>query len=368
MAKQDFYQVLGVAEGASADDIKKAYRRLAKQYHPDANPDNPKAAERFKEVSEAYGTLSDAEKRKKYDTMRKLGAFDASGFSRASSRGAGAPAGGGAGGAPLDDDAFGDLGGLGGLGDIFSSIFGKSRKEEAKAEALEVTVEVPFRTAALGGAVPVTVQVTADCATCSGSGAAPGAKVSACDECGGRGQVSFGQGGFAVSRPCPKCRGTGRLPSTPCATCRGAGRVRTPRTLQVTLPAATEDGTRLRLAGQGNAAAGGTGDVLITVQVTPDRFFTREGLDLACEVPINLAQATLGSRIKVRTVDGKKVVLRIPPGTQHGRAFRLKGMGLSKAGRQGDQLVKVRLTVPETLTPEQQELMRRFAESAGLAV
>ncbi|HEX5634166.1 MAG TPA: DnaJ domain-containing protein, partial [Gemmatimonadales bacterium] len=199
----DFYQVLGVAESASQDEIKKSYRRLAKQYHPDANPDNPKAAERFKQVSEAYSTLSDPDKRKQYDQMRRLGAFDPR-MRRPSGAGAGAPGAGGArpgtGGA-YEEFEFTDLGGFGGLGDIFSSIFGRGgKKEEARAETLETSLEIPFRTAVLGGKVTVSLPVTDSCPTCGGSGAAKGAAVTTCDECSGRGTVTFGQGGFAVSR------------------------------------------------------------------------------------------------------------------------------------------------------------------------
>ena len=362
MAAKDFYQVLGVSDTASQGDIKKAYRRLAKQYHPDANPNNSAAAERFKEISEAHSVLSDTEKRKQYDQMRRLGAFD--GGPRRSSGGP-RPAG-----APGDVGAEGfDFGDFGGLGDIFSSIFGRGgRQAEPRGESLEAVVEVPFRVAALGGKITVTIPVTEPCPTCNGSGGAPGATWSTCPECNGRGTISFGQGGFAVNRPCPQCRGRGKIPSQPCPTCRGAGDVRTERRVAITVPPATETGSRIRLRGQGESSQpGGTpGDLIITFQVQPDRFFRREGLDIICEVPLNVAQATLGTRLRVRTLDGKKVMLRIPPGTQPGRKFRIKGQGLEKNGRRGDQLVGVQLTVPNELTREQQDLMKKFAESAGM--
>jgi molecular chaperone DnaJ len=362
VAAKDFYQVLGVPDSASQGDIKKAYRRLAKQYHPDANPNNPSAAERFKEISEAHAVLSDAEKRKQYDQMRRLGAFDGMpGRQRAGARAGGMDMGGGA-------EGF-DFADFGGLGDIFSSIFGRGRRDEPVAnEMLEAVVEVPFRVAMLGGKVPVTLPMTETCATCAGSGGAPGATWSTCPECNGRGTISFGQGGFAVNRPCPQCRGRGRIPSQVCATCRGAGEVRTERRVMITVPPATESGSRVRLRGQGQSGRPGAppGDLLITFQVQPDRFFRREGLDILCEVPINLAQAVLGTRLRVRTLDGKKVMLRIPPGTQPGRKFRIKGQGLEKGGRRGDQLVAVQVNVPAELTPEQQELMKRFAEAKGL--
>jgi molecular chaperone DnaJ len=271
---------------------------------------------------------------------------------------------------PEDFGAQGyDFGDLGGLGDIFSSIFGRGRREESEGgETLEAVVEVPFRVAMLGGKIPVTLPVTESCPTCQGSGAAPGATLSTCPECNGRGTISFGQGNFAVNRPCPQCRGRGKIPSEKCPTCRGAGEVRTERRIMITVPPGTETGSRILLRGQGQPSrpGGSPGDLVITFQVQPDRFFRREGLDIVADVPINLAQAVLGSRIRVRTLDGKKVLLRIPPGTQPGRRFRIKGQGIEKNGRKGDQLVGVQVTVPDKLTPEQQELMKKFAESAGL--
>lgn len=370
MAK-DFYQVLGVPDSASAEEIKKAYRRLAKQYHPDANPSNPQAAERFKEISEAHAVLSDPDKRKHYDQMRRLGAFDGGGFRRTSGGGprAGGPAGSAPQGAGPEGFDFSDLGSFG-LGDIFSSIFGRGgRQEEAATEAIETVVEIPFRVAALGGKVPVRLPLNETCRQCGGSGAAPGAKITSCPECHGRGTVTFGQGGFAVSRPCPQCRGRGKVPSASCPACGGAGDVRTDREVLITVPPATEAGAKVRLRGQGQPARPGEtpGDILITFQVQPDRFFHREGLDVVCEVPINLAQAVFGSRLRVRTLDGKKVVLRIPPGTQPGRKFRVKGLGIEKGDRKGDQLVQVQVQIPETLSPEQEELLKQFAEKGGMA-
>lgn len=366
MAK-DFYQVLGVPDTATPEDIKKSYRRLAKQYHPDANPNNAQAADRFKEISEAHTVLSDADKRKQYDNMRRLGAFDGSAPRRGpASRGAGGAPGQGA---DFDGSGF-EFSDFGGLGDIFSSIFGKRGREEPSGpEAVETLVEIPFRVAALGGKVPVRMPMNDTCKTCAGSGAAPGAKITTCDECNGRGTVTFGQGGFAVSRPCPKCRGKGKIPSTPCPTCNGAGQIRTEHEVLITVPPGTETGAKVRLRGQGQAAAPGapSGDLLVTFQVQPDRFFKREGLDVIGEVPINLAQAVLGTRLRVRTLDGKKVVLRVPPGTQPGRKFRIKGMGIEKGGRKGDQLVAVTVTIPETPTPEQEELFKKYAEASNMA-
>jgi molecular chaperone DnaJ len=365
VAAKDFYQVLGVPDSASQDEIKKAYRKLAKQYHPDANPNNASAAERFKEISEAHSVLSDADKRKQYDQMRRLGAFDGMSRQRPGGGGPRPGAGGAPGGFSAEGFEFSDFGGL---GDIFSSIFGRGRREDARTESLEAVVEVPFRVAMLGGKVPVTLPITEPCPTCAGSGGGPGATWSTCPECDGRGTISFGQGGFAVSRPCPQCRGRGRIPSQPCPTCRGAGEVRSERRVTITVPPGTETGSKVRLRGQGETTRAGTpaGDLVITFQVQPDRFFRREGLDIVCEVPLNLAQATLGTRLRVRTLDGKKVMLRIPAGTQPGRKFRIKGQGIEKNGRRGDQLVQVQVTVPDGLSQEQQELLRKFAEAAGL--
>ncbi|HMG19453.1 MAG TPA: J domain-containing protein, partial [Gemmatimonadales bacterium] len=225
--QRDYYQVLGVAETATTDEIKKAFRRLAKQHHPDRNPNTPQSAERFKEIYEAHDVLSDAEKRKKYNQLRRYGAF-AGGSDR---RGGGPGAGDNA-----TDFDLSDLGGFGGLGDIFSSIFGRrGGTKEPEAEEIETTVSIPFRVAALGGKVPITLALSEVCPTCSGNGAAPGATISTCPECKGRGTISFGQGGFAVNRPCPVCRGKGTVPSKRCGTCQGSGEVRVEKQIIVTI-------------------------------------------------------------------------------------------------------------------------------------
>ncbi len=357
MAKTtDYYRVLGVDEKAGGDDIKKAYRRLAKKYHPDANPNDASAAERFKEISEAHSVLSDPEKRKHYDLMRRYGAFVPR-------------AGGGAGPArprAEDFDFTKGFEGFGGLGDLFSSIFGKGRRAEAP-EAIEVAAAVPFRIAALGGRVPVTVTVTEACPTCGGSGAAPGATITVCSECQGRGEIAFGQGAFAVKRPCPACRARGRVASEPCGRCGGRGEVQVERRLMIEVPAGVESGHKLRVRGQGQRGRDGSvGDITVTLTVEPDRFLSREGQDILCAVPINLAQAVFGTRVKVRTVDGRRVVLRVPPGTQPGRRFRIRGQGIEHNGRRGDQLVEVQVKIPDQLSPEQEALMKQFAEKAGL--
>jgi molecular chaperone DnaJ len=357
--QKDYYRVLGVSEAATADEVRKAYRKLAKKYHPDANPGDKSATERFKEISEAHSVLSDAAKRKQYDRLRKYGAF---GGAPGTARG-GRPQGGGS-----KFEEF-DFGPLGGLGDIFSSIFGGEgkRQESAQPESVETVVTIPFRVAALGGKVPVTIPVTEACPTCRGNGAAPGAQLSVCAECKGSGQVSFGYGGFAVKRPCPACRGKGRIPSERCDTCQGGGEVRVEKRVMVDVPSGTDSGTRLRLKGQGpRPASGGAGDLLISFQIEPDRFFSRDGNDLHCTVPINMAQAVLGTRLKVRTLDGKHVVLKVPPGTQPGKRFRIKGQGIEKGGSRGDQIVEVGVEVPGRLSPEQEAKLREFADAAGL--
>jgi len=362
-AARDYYQILGVSETATVEEIKKAFRRLAKQYHPDRSPNNPQAADRFKEINEAHDVLSDAEKRKKYDQLRRYGAFAGAGTGR---RQGGPTAGGGGGGGDFGADFdLSDLGSFGGLGDLFSSIFGRrgtGRSDDAE-EAVEASVSIPFRVAALGGKVPVTLPMVEVCPTCGGNGAAPGATISTCPECKGRGIVSFGQGSFAVNRPCPVCRGRGKVPSERCPTCQGSGDVRVQKRLMITVEPGTEDGTRVRLTGQGTK---GRGDVVVVFRVEPDRFFHRDGLDIICVVPINLAQALLGSRIKVKTLDGRKVVLKIPPGTQHGQKFRIAGQGIEKNGRRGDQFVEVRVEIPEHLTSEQEAALKAFAEKTGL--
>ena len=371
-ASKDYYQILGVSEKASADEIKKAYRKLAKQHHPDANQNDPRAAERFKEVGEAYAVLSDADKRKQYDQMRRMGPFTGFGGG-AGPGGAGATGFGGPGGAGGVRFTMDDLGDLGGLGDLFSSIFdfGKKRRPRTGPERggdVEYTVEISFEVAARGGAISVTVPVTEECAVCGGSGAAPGTRMTVCAECGGSGMVSFGQGGFAVNRPCPACYGRGQIPAQPCPTCAGAGQVRQERQIRLKVPPGVDTGSKLRLSGQGERGAGGgpAGDLLITFQVKPHRFFRRKGLDIHCTVPLNIAQAALGSKIRVRTVEGKKVSLRIPPGTQSGTKFRVQGQGIQKGDARGDQYVQVKITVPETLDPDEERLMREFAEAAEL--
>ncbi len=373
MAQKDFYAVLGVSASATADEIKKQYRRMAKQYHPDTNPGDAAAAERFKEITEANNVLSDVEKRKQYDEMRRLGAFDS--FTQRGARPGAARQGGarpntGQTGQPRMEDF--DVGGIGGLGDLFGSLFGGGRQQRPagpeKGQSVETTLEVPFKVAVMGGKVPVTLEVNEECATCNGSGAAKGAKIQSCSECNGRGEISFGQGGFAVNRPCPMCLGKGTVPTEKCGTCNGAGSARTQKKVLITVPSGTESGAKIRMKGQGGRGVRGgpNGDIVITFQVKDDAEWTREGHDLVTRVPVNIAQATLGSKIAVHTIDEKKVTLALPAGTPSGKRFRVRGQGVPKDDKRGDLLVEVQIVAPESLTAEQESLLKKFATSMGM--
>ena len=375
---KDFYAVLGVSSSASQDEIKKQYRRLAAKHHPDKNPNDAKAAERFKEISEAYTVLGDAEKRKQYDDMRRLGAFGGFGGARSGPRPSSGPRhGGSTGGSREQEFRFQDfdIGGIGGLGDLFSSMFGGGaeragprRAEQQRGQTVETTLEVPFRVAATGDKVAVELEVNEECDVCNGSGAAPGATLKVCPECNGRGVISFGQGGFAVNRPCPMCLGRGQIPSERCPKCNGAGEVRNRKKVVITVPAGSDTGTKIRLKGQGGRGSAGAppGDLVITLQVAADRFYKRDGLDLIATIPINIAQATLGSKISVTTLDKKRVAIRIPAGTASGRRFRVRGHGIEKDGQKGDLIIEVQISVPEKLSEEQERMMREFAEAGGL--
>src|SRR3954451_18132519 len=371
---KDFYSVLGVSSTASQDEVKKAYRKLAKKFHPDANANDPKAAERFKEISEANNVIGDPEKRKQYDEMRRLGAFDGGGFggfgggrsSRAGQRGSGAET--------INFQDF-DIGGLGGLGDLFSSMFGGGETRQTsrargpeKGQSVEANLDIPFRTAARGGKVPIELEVSEECPTCHGNGAAPGATLKICPECSGRGVISFGQGGFAVNRPCPVCLGRGQVPSEPCPTCHGNGEIRARRKVLINVPPGVDTGSKIRLKGQGGKgnANGPPGDLVITFNVVPDKFYRRDGLDVIATVPLNIAQEPLGTKISVRTLDGKKVALRIPAGTPSGKRLRVRGQGIQKGDKTGDLIVEVQIQVPEKLSEEQEKMMKEFAESGGM--
>lgn len=373
---KDFYAVLGVPSTATQEEIKKAYRKLAKKFHPDANGNDPKAADKFKEISEANTVLGDVQKRKQYDEMRRLGAFDGlSGFGGGYSsarRSAGRP-GASPGANPNVNFQDFDVGGLGGLGDLFGSIFGNAREQSRpsgpqRGQNIDTTLEIPFRTAARGDKVPIDLEVTEECATCHGNGAAPGASMRTCPECSGRGSVSFGQGGFAVNRPCPVCLGRGQVPSQLCPTCRGSGEVRNRKKVLITVPPGVDTGSKIRLKGQGGkgSANGPPGDLLITFTVLADKFYKREGLDVIATLPLNIAQATLGSSVNVSTLDGKKVKIKIPAGTASAKRFRVRGQGIRKGNDVGDLIVEVKIEAPEKLSEEQERIMREFAAAGGM--
>lgn len=366
MAQKDYYEILGVSEKAGDEEIKKAYRRLAKRYHPDANPNNKMAEEKFKEISGAYDVLSDPEKRKQYDQLRQMGQRGFAGtegfediFTRRTGKG--------------QTFSFEDLGGFGDLGDLFSSFFdrGETTRRQRwgaqKGEDVYAEVEIPFDLAISGGNTTLEFKKEGTCPVCGGTGAKPGTKLSTCPECGGSGMISFSQGGFAVNRPCPRCMGRGKIISTPCPQCGGRGEVLAMKKLIIKITPGISDGTQLRLREQGQPGTGGgpSGDLIVKVNVGGHHFFERKGKDIYCKIPINVAQATLGSKIRVRTIDGK-VDIKIPPGTQSGTKFRLSGKGVEADGVRGDQYVEVFVDIPKNMSDKQKKLMEEFAKEAGL--
>jgi molecular chaperone DnaJ len=306
--------------------------------------------------------------------MRRLGAFDGGfgGFGGGRPRSSGAGTRGGTQNINFQDF---DIGGLGGLGDLFSSMFGGGEARQGakprgpeKGQTVEATLEIPFRTAARGGKVPIDLEVSEECPTCHGTGAAPGAQLKICPNCDGRGVVSFGQGGFAVNRPCPVCLGRGQVPTEPCPTCHGNGELSIKRKVLINVPSGVDTGSKIRLKGQGGKgnANGPPGDLVITFNVKPDKFYKRDGLDVIATIPLNIAQATLGTKISVRTLDGRKVAIKIPAGTPSGKRFRVRGQGIEKAEKKGDLIVEVSIAVPEKLSEEQERMMKEFADAGGM--
>src|SRR5438270_1245233 len=356
--EKDYYKVLGVPEEATDKDIRRAYRKLAKEHHPDSNPGHE---DRFKEISAAYDVLSDAEKRTAYDEVRRLGPM-AGGFGP----GPGGPgAGAGPGGFTFDTD---DLGDMGGLGDLFGNLFGGGggrqrgqRVGPRRGDDLETELHLSFLDAVNG--VTTTVNLTSEmaCHTCRGSGAAPGTTPVVCPQCGGRGAVEDNQGPFSFSRACPRCSGRGTIVESPCPTCRGTGVERRPRQVKVRIPAGVDDGQRIRLKGRGGAGRNGgpPGDLYVVVHVAPHELFNRKGRDLLLTVPVTFPEAALGAEIKVPTLDGGPVTLRIPAGTRSGRTFRVKGRGVPVSKGAGDLLVTTEVAVPAKLTAEQREAVER---------
>ena len=340
-ATKDLYGVLGVPKGASADEIKKAYRKLAREYHPDRNPGDAAAEERFKEIQHAYDVLSDAEERKQYDAF---GSEDGRrGFQ------------------PRDFNF--DVGDLGDLGDIFGGIFGRGpgraqQPRAARGADLEVQVNLSFEDSLKGIETRIPVEVETACRECGGSGAKPGTSPKVCPECRGRGVISESQGLFALSQPCPRCRGNGTVIEDPCPNCRGTGRERRTKRYSVKIPAGVKDGTRIRLKGKGEAgiAGGPPGDLFVVTRVAGSPIYERRGADLIVDVPVSLADAALGTKVDVPTPEGP-VSLKVPAGSEHGKLLRIKGRGAPKLkGGKGDVLARLRLEVPKKLNKKQRQL------------
>ena len=345
---KDLYETLGVATGASQDEIKKAYRKLARQYHPDANPGDSSAEERFKEVQHAYDVLSDPEKRKQYDR-----------FGAANGRGGFGPGG-------VNFEGF-DFADLGDLGDIFGGLFGgRGRAQPQRGQRgsdLEVEVRLSFEDSLKGVETTIPVQLDTACRECGGSGAKPGTAPILCPECKGRGVKADSQGLFALSQPCPRCRGNGTVIEKPCKTCRGSGRERVQKTFQVKIPAGAKDGTRIRLKGRGELGRNGgpPGDLYVVARVAGSPLYERRGADLVVDVPVSYADAALGASVEVPTPEGA-ISLKVPAGSQPGKLLKVKGRGAPKLdGRgKGDLLARVKLTVPDKVSKKERELLEEL--------
>ena len=350
-SKRDYYEVLGVARTATDQEIKSAYRKLALKFHPDRNPGDKVAEDKFKEAAEAYAVLADTDKRHMYDRFGHagLGGAATGGFD------------------PTVFTGFEDI--LGGLGDIFGigEMFGGQRRRGGpqRGADLRYDLEISFDESAKGVETTIQIPRQESCEACHGSGAAPGSKPQTCPQCHGRGQLRYQQGFFTVARTCGQCRGTGSIISSPCPTCRGAGRVQQQRKLTVKIPAGIATGQRLRLSGEGESGAGGgpAGDLYVVVHVQEHQFFHREGNDLYCEVPLNYPTAALGGEIAIPTLEGEET-FKVPEGTQSGATFRLRGRGMPDvvSGRsRGDLLVTVKVMTPKKMTKEQRKLLEQLA-------
>lgn len=352
MSKRDYYEVLGVEKSASDAELKKAYRRMAMKFHPDRNPDDAVAEEKFKEVKEAYEVLSDSSKRNAYDQFGHAG-VDPS-------------AGGGAGGFGGADfsDIFGDV-----FGDIFGGGRGGGRQRSHRGSDLQYNLEVSLEDAVAGSSVKIQVPTWLQCDTCDGSGAKPGTAASTCGTCRGQGQVRMQQGFFSVQQTCPTCGGKGQVITDPCTSCRGKGRKQDTKTLSIKIPAGVDTGDRIRLAGEGEAGemGGQPGDLYVMIRVKDHAIFTRDEADLHCVVPIDIVTAALGGELDVPTLDGR-VKLKIPAGTQSDKMFRLRGKGVKpvRGGQVGDLMCRVSIETPVNLTAEQTDLLTKFqATMAG---
>ena len=349
MAKRDYYEVLGVSKSASADEIKKAYRRLAMKHHPDRNKDDTGSDGRFKEVKEAYEVLRNSDKRAAYDR-----------FGHDGLRGAGM---GGPGG--FSAEGFSDI-----FGDVFGDIFGgggrRGGAQVFRGADLGYELRLDLERAVRGDTVTIEVPSQVTCEVCDGSGAKKGTTPTQCSTCGGAGQVRMQQGFFSIQQTCPACKGAGTMISDPCETCHGRGRVRKTRTLSVKVPAGVDDGDRIRLSGEGEAGRNGgpPGDLYVEIRINPHKIFLRDGADLSCEVPISFSMAALGGEVELPTLEGN-VSLKVPAGTQSGKVFRLRGKGVTtvRDPRKGDLFAKVAVETPVNLTNEQKELLSKFDDT-----
>jgi molecular chaperone DnaJ len=357
---RDYYEVLGVGRGASPDEIKKAYRALALKFHPDRNPDDKTDADRkFKEASEAYRILADPEKRRQYDQFGHA-AFNggAGGFS-------GFDFGGGFAGASMFEDVLGDL-----FGDFFGGGRRRGRARPARGDDLRYDLELTFDEAVAGVEKRITVPRTVDCEACGGSGAKAGTSPETCPACQGVGQVRFQQGLFQIAKTCGQCNGEGGIIRSPCAKCRGMGSVRNRRDIKVRVPAGVEDGSRLKLRGEGEAGLNGgpTGDLYVVLQVTPHPIFQRDGAQILCEIPVSMVQAALGAEVEIPTLDGVSK-LDVPPGTQTGKLFSIRGKGVKdlRSGKRGDQIVRVVVETPTRLSKQQKKLLKEFDDAGSQA-
>ncbi|MCX9193638.1 molecular chaperone DnaJ [Carbonactinospora thermoautotrophica] len=354
--EKDYYKVLGVPKDASTEEIKRAYRQLARKYHPDANKGDPQAEERFKEISEAYDVLADEKRRREYDEARAL--FGSGGF-RVSSGGSG-------GGFQFDlGDLFGGVGGTGGLGDLFGGLFGtRPRTAPRRGADVETEVTLRFSEAVEGTTVPLRMTSEAPCAHCAGTGARAGSTPRVCPNCLGTGNVSRQQGGFAFSEPCRECRGRGLVVDDPCPVCRGSGRGKSTQVMHVRIPPGVQDGQRIRLRGKGapGERGGPPGDLYVQVHVEPHPVFGRSGDNLTVTVPVTFPEAVLGAEIKVPTLSGAPVTVKLPPGTANGRTLRVRGKGaVRRDGTRGDLLVTVQVAVPQRLNEKARKALEEFA-------
>ena len=362
MSKRDYYEVLGVGRGANQEEIKKAYRQLALKFHPDRNPSNKEAEEKFKEASEAYEVLSDAHKRARYDQ------FGHQGVGSAASAGGGFQGFGG--GIDLEEALRTFMGEFGEGGSVFDAFFGgdaggRQRRRVYAGADLRYDLKITFEEAAYGCNKELEIPRLATCSACQGEGAEPGSKKIVCKSCGGRGQIRSGGGFFSIARTCPACRGAGEMVTNPCKKCRGQGRVSERKKLTLRIPAGVEEGSRLKVGGAGEDGGGGgpSGDLYVVLRVQPHDVFERQGDDLLCQIPVGLPTLALGGELDVPTLEGKAKI-KIPSGTQSGKIFRLKGRGIANVrgyGR-GDLIVTVLVETPTHLTDEQKQLLTRFAQ------